>query len=101
MKLEELDRKISEIEGVAKQERSKAIIEYCKANNKVNIGDIVGSKHGEFIKVDRIEFSGGSIRLDPQCVYRGFTLKKNLELRKDGKRDMIMQSSASKHIPVI
>lgn len=100
MEFKELEEKISIIEGEAKERKSKAIIEYCKANNKVKIGDIVESKHGDIIKVDRIEFTGGMVRLNPECIYRGNALKKNLEPRKDSRREMIMQSSVARHIAV-
>lgn len=99
MKLEDLEAQIGLIEEKAKEERSKAIVAYCKANNKVNIGDIVEGRHGTIIKVLRITYSGGIIMLNPECCYQGDLLKNNLEPRKDGKTDSVMQSSVIRHIP--
>lgn len=94
MTFEELEKAIAEVEKQAGANKFKLIIEYCNAHNTVKIGDIVTDKYGrETIRVDKITYSSGSIRLDPQCVYRGQLVTKKGEPRKDGRRGVIYQSN--------
>lgn len=99
MKIDELESELLEIENQAKKLRTEAIKKYCFANNKVKIGDIVQSNNGgEIIRVEKIKFSEGFLRLSPECVYEGLRLKKDFTPRLDGKKDTVFQSRMLRHI---
>lgn len=75
------------------KKKTSACIEYCKANNKVSVGDKITSRHGESILVDKITFSMGWRSDSPECIYHGLELKKDLTERKDKRRSVIHQSN--------
>ena len=93
MKKEDLELQIKELEEAFNSKKSAICIAYCKANNWVKVGDAITNRHGESILVDRITFTFGCLRFNPECVYHGIELKKDLTARKDGRRSTFYQSN--------
>lgn len=92
----ELDAQLKALIDEYEKKKQLACIEYCKANNKVSIGDKITNLHGESILVDKITFTMGWCGDSPECVYHGVELKKDLTERKDKRRSIIYQSNLMK-----
>ena len=99
MTFEELELDLKLIESDFNKKKKEKIIEYCKSNNPHNVGDIISNKDSTtIIKIEKITFSSGMLRLKPECVYNGARLKKDLTPYKSGEKDVIWQSNIGSKI---
>lgn len=89
----ELDAQLKALSDEYEKEKSSIFVKYCKANNKVRVGDKITSLNGVSILVDKITFTMWRRSESPECVYHGLELKKDLTERKDKRRSVIYQSN--------
>ncbi len=71
----------------------QVIRKYCDANNPHKIGDII-TDHWSTIKIDEMKYYLDESQ--PQMVYFGFVLKKDLSPRLDKIRESIYQTNIIK-----
>jgi len=93
MSKSELNEKLAELTAEFESKKTALIVEFCKLNNKVSIGDTITDRHGQSITVDRITFSKGFRGDNPECVYHGIALTKKMLPKKNGDRPSIYQSA--------
>ena len=92
MTKEELELKFREIRKDSDKKIESVIIHFCKSNNPYSIGDTF-TDHIGTIRIESIQYSGGSSTSSPCCVYFGSELKKDGTPRKDGSKRKAWQSN--------
>ena len=98
MNLKDLEIELKKIEAECEEKKKSSIIAYCDANNPYDIGDII-SDHLSTIKIDKIKYTRGMLRLDPECIYYGEKLRKSdMKPFKNGDRECIYQSNINEVI---
>lgn len=103
MDKDEYKKRVAEMEARHKKESNDLAIEYAKANNPYEVGDILTDGRGTTIQVDRICYSRGTTwggySEFPFCVYEGALLKKDLTPRKASPlRDSISQPNVKEKL---
>lgn len=90
--LENYNKELKEIEVEMQARKKRTLIKYADANNTLKIGDKVKDHIGEII-IEKILYSIEYRTGMPKCVYYGFELKKDGEIRKDkSKREVYQQN---------
>jgi len=93
-KLSELKAKLSIIDEQATKAKDRLIKDYCFDSAKYKVGDVISSRSCT-IKITTLKWSSGDRWggcYDPEVVYRGEVLTKQLKPRKDGSMANIYQS---------
>lgn len=91
MTLEEYNTKINEAKKRHEAEINSLHKEYAMSNAKFSVGDII-KDHRWTLLIDKITWS--KFMSDPEPVYQGLELKKDLTPRKDGSRVSIYGNKA-------
>jgi hypothetical protein len=93
MKLQDLEKKVMELEQEFELKKKIAIKEYCDANNPYKVGD----KFTDHIGTILIEKIGYVYRLwdgdSPCCIYNGPELKKDGTPKKNGDKRTAYQTN--------
>lgn len=96
MNLDDLNAELHKIDEQWRKDKSKAILNFCLANNTVSIGDTI-TDGDTTIVVDRIS---ASTLGKYQCVYHGKRLTKSGSFYKNGDRSCIIQGAIKENANV-
>ena len=91
MKLDDYLKAAKSIMDKAKLEKDRIATAYARSNSPFIVGDTL-EMNGMVIKVDKIRYSYGGKNETPICLYEGYLLTKNRNVRKDGKRMTFWQT---------
>lgn len=94
MTLDEFNKAIEQAVVDCENQKKKLLIQFCKANAKFKVGDII-EDHSERIKVEKIMSSWGFG--DPQPCYEGVVLRKSDNTPKQsGHKRTVYQNNVVK-----
>lgn len=97
MTLEQFKERYEELDRLLLDQRNALVEEYCEANRKYNVGDII-SDGNTTIRISKFKWHSRTYNV-PVISYSGYVLKKDLTPRKDKEIGFVFQSNVKKHIP--